>query len=70
MPYLCDKLKKTTKMDVLKKNTMWIAIAALALAAYAYHKMTQIDSRMVLDENNKWKFAGFTGKVSTRNPIA
>lgn len=58
-------------MDVLKKNTMWIAIAALALAAYAYYKMTQIDGRMVYDaDSKKWNFAGFTGKVSTRNPLA
>ncbi len=58
-------------MDILKKNTMWIAIAALALAAYAYYKMTQIDSRMVYDsDTKKWSFAGFTGKVSTRNPLA
>lgn len=58
-------------MDILKKNTMWIAIAALALAAYAYYKMEKIDSRMVYDSDTKnWKFASFTGKVSTRNPLA
>lgn len=58
-------------MDILKKNTMWIAIAALALAAYAYYKMTQIDSRMAYDSDAKtWKFANFTGKISTRNPLA
>lgn len=44
-------------MDFVKKNSAWIALAALVLAGYLYY-----DLKMK-------KETGYTGKVSVKNPI-
>ena len=49
-------------MDVLKKNVVWIAVAALVLGAYAAYNVYTA-AQIAKGE------AGFGGKIDTKNPI-
>ena len=50
-------------MDFLKKNVTWIALAALGISVYLYWQMNKTT------ESDKTPKTGFTGKLSTDNPL-
>lgn len=60
-------------MDILKKNTMWIAIAGLAVAGYAIYRMNKA---IVKKSDGTYAFttdeqeAKFAGKIRNNNPVA
>lgn len=52
-------------MDTLKKNVHWIALAALGISVYLYWQMNKTEDT---DKTGTDK-TGFTGKLSTDNPL-
>lgn len=52
-------------MDVIKKNTHWIALIGLVLVAYVAWSVYNCNA-----EKKDPNATGFAGKVNTKNPIA